>query len=114
METPINQEVILSDVKIDLGITDDIQDDVINGLIRKVLAHFYLEYENEPLERHAFIIEEAVIKRFNRRGAEGVEHQSEEGLSNKYADEDEFADYDHRIRKDFGIPYPAIGGVQFL
>ena len=111
----LDDNKVLANIKKDLDIADKLQDDVINELIRKVLAHFVYEYDNEPLAHHSFIIEDCVIKRFNRRGAEGAKSERVEGHSVTYEDEQyEFELYDARLRDEFKLRSPRTGGLKFI
>lgn len=115
MTTPINKESLLENVKIELGLTDNYHDNLLNELIRKVLAHFYLEYENQAEGHHDIIIQDVVVRQFNRNGSEGFKTERQDGYSVTYEEiEYDFAKYDHILRKEFELTSPRTGGVKFI
>lgn len=96
-------EIALSNIKEDLGIAEDdnLQNTVISRLIKKVVDHFKFEYNQEEVdEKYSFIIEDCVIKRYNRRKAEGAKSISVEGHSVTYEDKYEFEPYHEKLVSD--------------
>lgn len=114
----INDSRILVNVKLDLDIEDNLQDDLLNLLIRKVCDHFKLAYSvTEVDDMFGFVIEDCVIKRFNRRGSEGAKTESVEGHSVTYYDVmSEFKPYDELIRSKLSLKETKErqGGVYIL
>lgn len=85
---------MLSKVKVLLGISDDLQDDLLVTIQELTLAHFmaYTGFSSVPTELE-FILVEIMVKRFNRIGAEGFSSKSVEGASVSFSSRD-FSDYD--------------------
>ena len=100
----LDESTILDNVKEDLALPpdDDVQDSVLLRLIKKVTDHFKLAYGvDEVDERFGFIIEDCVIKRYNRRGAEGASSETLESHSVSYeAVKYEFAPYDDLLQRE--------------
>ncbi|WP_079480571.1 phage head-tail connector protein [Halobacillus salinus] len=90
-------DTIRQNVKLVLGITDDLQDDVLDIIITNTTAHLkiwlkkYAGLDEIPPEI-AFITEELVISRFQKLGSEGMESESVEGRAVSYR-EDDFKPY---------------------
>ncbi|KGX88005.1 phage head-tail connector protein [Pontibacillus litoralis] len=88
---------ILDNMKIVLGINDELQDKALEIIIANTTAHLklwlkqYTDLTTIPEELN-FIIEELSISRFQRRGSEGMKSESVEGHSVTYK-EDDFAPY---------------------
>ena len=74
-------------------------------MLERVVNHFKSEYDVEEIDdKLAFIFEDCVIKRFNRRGAEGAKSESVDGHSMSYYDnETEFKPYDNMLQRLYGI-----------
>ena len=107
----------IKNIKLDLGLSDTLQDDVFQVLLGRVVDHFMVEYGVDEIEdKFAFIIEDCVIKRFNRRGSEGASAESVEGHSvSYYANESEFKPYDKMLQREFGRDgLSSAGSVMFL
>lgn len=95
---------IKANVKVVLDIQDAAQDDVLDILIRNVTSHLKgrLRKINKSIteipDELNYIIEEIVIRRFNRIGSEGFKSESVEGHSiNFYELKDEFVPYQEII-----------------
>lgn len=101
----LDEYAVLESVKIDLDINDNLQDELLLLLIRKVTDHFKLAYSVEAIEDiFSFVIEDCTIKRFNRRGSEGTKAESIEGHSVTYDDTaSEFEPYDDLIRSKLSL-----------
>ncbi len=99
----MDRDIVLYNVKEDLDIRDTLQDTIIYRLIDKVVDHFKFAYKQDEIDdKYRFIIEDCVIKRFNRRGAEGATSESVEGHSVSYETFlNEFAPWDEMLRDDF-------------
>lgn len=113
----LDEEQVLNNVKIDLDISDNLQDDILKVLLKRVVDHFKAEYQVEEIDdKYSFIFEDCVIKRFNRRGSEGAQSESVEGHSVSYYDnKNEFIPYDNMLQKAFGTSGQAsVGSVMFL
>lgn len=107
---------ILQKVKINLGIDDNIQDDLLCHLIDNVVNHFRLAYATDSVDaRFGFIIEECVLKRFNRRGAEGATSETVDGHSVFYeTDKYEFLPYNELLQREFNTGKAKSGRMVFL
>lgn len=72
-------------IKTVLGIKDELQDDVLDIFIENVTSHLLgkLKMANKKIaevpDELNYIIEEIVIRRFNRTGSEGMKSESVEG-----------------------------------
>lgn len=113
MET-LDKEQIIENVSVDLNTNDD---DLLEILLERVVNHFKAEYGVEEIDNKlAFIFEDCVIKRFNRRGAEGAKSESVDGHSMSYYDnENEFKPYDDMLQRLYGNSGQAREGeVLFL
>lgn len=100
MET-LDRDQIIENVSVDLNTNDD---DLLEILLERVVNHFKAEYGVEEIDNKlAFIFEDCVIKRFNRRGAEGAKSESVDGHSMSYYDnENEFKPYDDMLQRLYG------------
>lgn len=100
MET-LNRDRIIQNVSVDLNVSDD---SLLRILLDRVVNHFKTEYGVEEIDdKLAFIFEDCVIKRFNRRGAEGAKSESVDGHAMSYYDnENEFKPYDDMLQRLFG------------
>lgn len=114
--TPLDEAKIIQNIKLDLEITDDLQDKLINMLLRRVIKHFKAEYGvSEIDDAYSFIFEDCVIKRFNRRGSEGAQSESVEGHSvSYYENKNEFLPYDDMLQKAFGQSGQSRPGRVFI
>lgn len=114
--TELSIDVVLANVKEDLGISDELQDAMIKRLITKVVDRFKFEYSQSGVdEKYSFIIEDCVIKRYQRRGAEGMTSNSVEGYSASYeANINEFAEYDAQLRRDFDNSKAKLGRAVWI
>ncbi|HEM3705750.1 TPA: phage head-tail connector protein [Streptococcus suis] len=114
----LDKYTVLENVKLDLDIADNIQDDLLLLLIRKVIDHFKLAYSVDDVETiFSFVIEDCTIKRFNRRGSEGAKAESIEGHSVTYDDTaSEFEPYDDLIRSKLSLleTKECKGGIYIL
>lgn len=113
MET-LNRDRIIQNVSVDLDVSDDA---LLRILLDRVVNHFKAEYGVEEIDdKLAFIFEDCVIKRFNRRGAEGAKSESVDGHSMSYYDnENEFKPYDDMLQRLYGNSGQAKEGeVLFL
>lgn len=98
---------IIKQVKALLGLSDNLQDDLLEVIRELTEAHF-MAYTGQtliptPLE---FIIVEIMVKRFNRIGSEGMSSHGVEGLSMSF-DLDDFASYDKVIHRQFANDFQA-------
>lgn len=70
---------MLQRIKTLLGVTDALQDDVINIIIENVSSHLSLLLGKDvPIELN-FIVQEIAIRRFQRLGSEGMKSELVEG-----------------------------------
>ena len=91
---------IKENVKVVLDIQDDTQDAVLDILIRNVESHLkgLLRKVNKSITaippELEYIVEEIVIRRYNRIGSEGMKSESVEGHNITFYDlKDEFVPY---------------------
>ncbi|AZF91099.1 head-tail adaptor [Streptococcus phage CHPC951] len=107
----LDKEKIIKNVSVDLNTNDDA---LLKILLERVVNHFKSEYGVEEIDdKLAFIFEDCVIKRFNRRGAEGAKSESIDGHSMSYYDnENEFKPYDDMLQRLYGTS--GQGEVLFL
>lgn len=104
----------IDDVKVVLGIRDNLQDGLL-AVLEKLTEDHFKAYTNQvyvPRE-FDFIITDVMVKRFNRVGAEGMESQSVEGLSQKFS-LDDFKEYESLLDRHFKLTPEAGGGVRFI
>ena len=83
----LDREKVLDNVMLDLEISKDDDDsiDLLRVLLNRVISHFKAEYAVVNIDDgFSFIFEDCVIKRFNRRGAEGAKSESVDGHSMSY------------------------------
>lgn len=97
----LDKDQVIENVAVDLNTNDD---DLLEILLERVVNHFKAEYGVEEVDNKlAFIFEDCVIKRFNRRGAEGAKSESVDGHSMSYYDnENEFKPYDDMLQRLYG------------
>lgn len=110
----LDKDQVIENVSVDLDTNDD---GLLEILLERVINHFKAEYGVEEIDNKlAFIFEDCVIKRFNRRGAEGAKSESVDGHSMSYYDnENEFKPYDDMLQRLYGNSGQAREGeVLFL
>lgn len=112
----LDSQVVLQRVKVNLGLNDTVQDDLILLLVENVVSHFKLAYGAEEVaDKFSFIIEDCVIKRFNRRGSEGATKEDLDGHSVTYeAHKNEFLPYDDLLKREFQTGKARPGGIYIL
>jgi|SRR5699024_522402 len=94
---------MLENIKVLLGIEDDLQDHVLNILINNTNKHLLtrLKILNKEIEEVPkdldYIVQEIVVRRFNRLGTEGMKSESVEGHKVDF----------YELEKDF-TPYEDI------
>lgn len=114
----INTDSIITNVKLDLGILDSQQDDLLNMLLKRVTDHFKAKYGVVKIDSaFSFVLEDCLIARFNRKGAERAKSESVEGHMTTYYDFlDEFEPYDNMImaKLDLIKDKSRKGGLYFL
>ena len=98
----LDKDRVIKNVSVDLNTNEDA---LLKILLERVVNHFKSEYDVEEIDdKLAFIFEDCVIKRFNRRGAEGAKSESVDGHSMSYYDnETEFKPYDNMLQRLYGI-----------
>ncbi|HER8269550.1 TPA: phage head-tail connector protein [Streptococcus pyogenes] len=114
----VNTSSVISNVKLDLGILDSQQDDLLNMLLKRVTDHFKAKYGAVEIDSaFSFVLEDCLIARFNRRGAERAKSESVEGHTTTYYDFlDEFEPYDNMIMAKLNLikDKSRKGGLYFL
>lgn len=98
---------IIEQVKTLLGISDDLQDNLLSVIQMLTESHFkaYSKQDNIP-ENLNYIIVEVMVKRFNRIGSEGMSSQTVEGLNMAF-ELDDFAEYAKVIQGQFASDFQA-------
>ena len=91
----MEQSKTLSNVKLQLGITDTKQDDLLTLIINNVEKAMlgYLPTVTAVPEGLLYIVEEVAVARYYRRGSEGMKSKSIEGYSVSY--DNDFDSYLH-------------------
>ncbi|CDQ20858.1 Phage gp6-like head-tail connector protein [Halobacillus karajensis] len=84
-------------VKTVLGLQDNLQDNVIDIIIRNIESRLTVWFKQHTdlttiPDELQFIVEEMAVNRFNRIGSEGMESESVEGRSVSFK-EDDFKPY---------------------
>ncbi|WP_082234974.1 phage head-tail connector protein [Halobacillus massiliensis] len=84
---------IRENVKTLVGVEDDLQDKVIDLIIKNIESRLRIWLKqhaelNEIPDELTFIIEELAIHRFNRLGSEGMTSESVEGHSVSFSEND--------------------------
>lgn len=108
---------MLERIKTLLGITDELQDGVLNIIIENVEGHLtYLLGKEVPLNLQ-FIVTEISVMRYNRLGSEGMKSELVEGhRTDFYEPKDDFQPYlsiiENEADKDEGEP--KRGKVMFI
>lgn len=93
---------MLDKIKRRLGITDCLQDELINDLIEDAKAHFMAITGQESVPpKYDYIIRDVVVLRYNRKGSEGMKSESVDGYSVTY-ETDDFKQYAWLFERDFG------------
>ncbi|VTS49171.1 phage head-tail connector protein [Streptococcus dysgalactiae] len=114
----INTDSIIANVKLDLGIDDILQDNLLSMLLKRVTDHFKAEYGVEDIDNaFSFVFEDCLIARFNRRGSERAKSESVEGHTTTYYDFlNEFEPYDAMIKQKLNLIQNKAkkGGLYFL
>lgn len=93
----------ISKIKRRLGINDDLQDALIQDLIEDSESMFKIITGETAIEdKYAYMIESVVYKLYNRKGSEGMDSESVDGYSVKYAASlfDEFMPF---LEQDFNL-----------
>lgn len=108
---------MLESIKVLLGITDNLQDDLLNEITNNVGGHLtYLLGKDVPLNLQ-FIVVEISVMRFNRLGAEGMKSKLVEGHRTDYHEpKDDFQPYLSIIEEERkeDVEPPGRGKVMFI
>lgn len=114
----VNTFSVISNVKLDLGVLDSQQDDLLNMLLKRVTDHFKAEYGVATIDSaFSFVLEDCLIARFNRRGSERAKSEEVEGHKTTYYDFlNEFEPYDKMIKSKLNLikDKSREGGLYFL
>jgi hypothetical protein len=90
-----DQEIILENVKLKLSIdVEDTKQDALLGILYKDAYDYMIIYFDGkvPLELR-FILENVIVKRYRKLGAEGITIEKIDVLSTTYESGDDFAEY---------------------
>lgn len=77
---------MISKLKVLLGLTDDLQDDVLAVILESVTAHVSAYIGKPAPEELDFIILELATRRYQRLGSEGLKSDTTEGHSISFYD----------------------------
>lgn len=82
-------------IKIKLSITNDNeeQDDLLDVLCDDAYNYMMIYFDDKVPQELQFVIENVVIKRYRRLGAEGIAIEKIDVLSTTYESGDDFAEY---------------------
>lgn len=98
---------VIEQVKTLLGISDDLQDNLLKVIEKLTESHFRAYTNGDAIPYNLeFIIVEVIVKRFNRLGAEGMTSQGMEGLSMSFSLND-FEDYSEVIKRHYKTEFSA-------
>ena len=105
------EDATLARLKRRLGIADTNQDELLNDLLTDTEEEFkLLTGASNVDEKYSFIIRSVVLKRYNRKGSEGMKSESVDGYSVSYdSTTDDFAEFKSYIDQEFGL-----GKVRFI
>lgn len=106
---------MLDKIKLLLGITDNLQDDVINLIIENVEGHLtFLLGKGVPLSLQ-FIVTEISVMRYNRLGSEGTKSTLVEGHRQDFFEpKDDFQPYLSIIDSEAEKGDAVRGKVRFI
>ena len=96
-------ETVLANVKLKLSITSDEENDLLETLCNDAYQYMYIFFECDskhsdrdrrtvPVQLQ-FVLENVVVKRYRRLGAEGISIEKIDVLSTTYEGGDDFAEY---------------------
>lgn len=98
---------ILEEVKILLGITDSLQDKLLEVILRLTEEHYKAYTGQISVDNDLwFVVIEVTVKRYNRLGAEGMSSQSMEGISMSFS-LDDFKEYDRVFARYYPDEFSA-------
>jgi hypothetical protein len=96
-------EFDLTNIKLKLSITDNEQDNLLIALCKDAYQYMYIFFDCDPKSTDkdkravptqlTFILENVVVKRYRRLGAEGISIEKIDVLSTTYESGDDFAEY---------------------
>jgi hypothetical protein len=96
-------EFDLTNIKLKLSITDDEQDNLLMALCNDAYQYMYIFFDCDPKSKDkdkravptqlTFVLENVVVKRYRRLGAEGISIEKIDVLSTTYEGGDDFAEY---------------------
>lgn len=93
----------LNKIKRRLGITDNMQDDLLTDLIDDSEQLFMMITGASNVEnKYAFMVESAVYQLYSRKGSEGIESETVDGYSVKYA-MTLYSDFMPILERDFNL-----------
>ena len=107
---------MLERIKTLLGITDNLQDDVLTIIIENVEEHLTYLLGRDVPSNLQFIVTEISVMRYNRLGSEGMKSELVEGHRTDFHEpKDDFQPYlsiiDKEVEKDLE---PTRGKVRFI
>ncbi len=96
-------EFDLTNIKLKLSITDVEQDELLTALCKDAYLYMYIFFDCDPKSKDkdkravptqlTFVLENVVVKRYRRLGAEGISIEKIDVLSTTYESGDDFAEY---------------------
>lgn len=92
---------MLEKIKRRLGIEDELQNELLNGLIDDAQSAFKVITGTDTVDdKYNFMIINVVLKLYNRKGSEGMESENVDGYSVKYVT-GLFDEYMDILNRDF-------------
>lgn len=96
-------ETVLTNIKLKLSITNNEQDALLEVLCNDAYQYMYVYFDCDkkssdkdkryPPIQLQFVLENVVVKRYRRLGAEGISVEKIDVLSTTYESGDDFAEY---------------------
>lgn len=97
---------VIDQVKALLGITDNLQDDLLSVIHKLTKSHFLVYTGDETVPpKLEFIIVEVMVSRYNRVGSEGMKSQKMEGFTMEF----DLSDFE-RYKGVLSRYYPSLNG----
>lgn len=97
------EDTQLEKIKRRLGITDNLQDELITDLIEDAESHFKLVTGTDEIRpKYDFIIRDVALKMYSRKGSEALESESVDGYSANYV-QSLFDEYMPILERDFDL-----------
>ena len=110
------EDALLAKIKRRLGIADNNQDELLTDLINDAENDFRLITGAEEIDgKYSTIILGVILKRYNRKGSEGMTSESVDGYSVNYgSSKTDFDEYLDILDNDFELTERKRGKVRFI